>query len=775
MEASGTVDLDYTATRSGGETTKGLFTDVRPALALELRSPRLAFRVGYLFAASLLLDGTGSNSYSNALDLSLASEFSKTSTMTWRASLTQGSTAFQLSQRPPDTGEPALRAEGSQDLVTGSLGESFSSELSPQLRLLESATLALSAPQDALDLFSATLSGALGLERRYSTDAFGAVLQPSYSVLRPLAVELPQPVKVMTVSLLGSWNHDFDRRWNGQLLAGAEHAVTLASSSPPVTLPTGTLSLRYFADSVTGSLVLSHALATNLQTGTLSQSDAVTLRGVASFDATRPRELGASVGFLHARPTEATPLAAEGSADAAEVDVGLIFALWDALWVTARYSLAYEFNQAGGLRPSLVNVVLVGLTAHYSNARYTPHAEVGGAGRRRRCGAPRQPLKAMSDRAETGTHVAHILSSLGLGGQERVALDLAKGQLRAGFRVTALSLAPAPDGPLGDEFRAAGARVNRVERPRPGVNPGLFLRLTRWLRRHDVDLAHTHNRMALIYGAPAAFLARAAVVHTKHGNNPGGGSELFAARLAARCVDAFVAVSPETAAVARSRGEVALARLQVIPNGIELSRFHPEPSAGDRVRAELAIDKGAFVMGTVGRLAAEKEQALLLRALAPLLGSLAHLVVAGDGPLRTALSELAAALGVSPYVHFLGARGDVPDVLNALDAFVLSSSTEGLPLVVPEAMATGLPVVSTRVGGIPTVIDDGETGYLVPAGDEEALRRRLALLKADRELGRACGRRARAVALARFSAERMVRDYLTLYARVLSRHRPGDS
>jgi glycosyltransferase involved in cell wall biosynthesis len=366
-------------------------------------------------------------------------------------------------------------------------------------------------------------------------------------------------------------------------------------------------------------------------------------------------------------------------------------------------------------------------------------------------------------------HVVHILSSFAMGGQERVALELAVGQLREGYRVTALSLAPPPDGPLAAEFHAAGVEVARVARPRPGVDLALIVRLSRWLRRNGVDLAHTHNRMALIYGAPAARLAGVAVVHTKHGNNPKGGTRLIAGNLAGRCLDAFVAVSEETAAFARRRREIDERRLTVIPNGIELARFHPEPSARRRVREELGIDEGAWMVGTVGRVAIEKNQQLLIRAAAPLLGPGSRLVVAGDGPLLPMLSELAAELRVSPFVHLLGVRRDVPDVLNALDAFVLCSNTEGLPLAIPEAMATGLPIVSTRVGGVPNVIEEGATGFLVPIGDEEGLRGRLAMLQADPESSRACGARARAAAVARFSAERMRRDYVELYERVLSR------
>lgn len=364
-------------------------------------------------------------------------------------------------------------------------------------------------------------------------------------------------------------------------------------------------------------------------------------------------------------------------------------------------------------------------------------------------------------------HVVHVLSSYGMGGQERVAYDLAVAQRRAGWRVTAVSLAPAPDGPLAEELRAAGIEVARVPRVREGLDPVLIVRLARWLRARGVDLVHTHNRMALIYGAPAARLAGARVVHTKHGNNPRGGTRLAAGNLAGRLVHAFVAVSEETAAFARRRREIPEPRLHVIANGIELSRFHPDAAARARVRAALAVPADAWVIGSVGRVAAEKNHALLVRAVAPLLGPRARLVLAGDGPLLDELRALVATLPAAPYIHLLGMRRDVPDVLAALDAFAMSSDTEGLPLVVLEAMATALPVVSTAVGGIPNVIVEGATGSLVRAKDEAGLRAAAAALRDDPDRARAWGARARDVVLAEFSAQRMADAYLALYDRVL--------
>jgi glycosyltransferase involved in cell wall biosynthesis len=365
--------------------------------------------------------------------------------------------------------------------------------------------------------------------------------------------------------------------------------------------------------------------------------------------------------------------------------------------------------------------------------------------------------------------IAHVLSSFGMGGQERVALDLAKGQRALGHTLVAISLAPLPEGPLAQDFAAVGCEVVTVAK-RDGFDVTLPARLAWVLARRRVNIVHTHNPQPLIYGAVASKLARALAVHTKHGANPDRGRRVALRRAAARLASAYVAVSELTAEVARQNREVDERKLHTIPNGIDLSRFHPDFDARAQIRAELGVAGDAWIAGTVGRLAPEKDQALLLRAAAPLLDERRRLVIVGDGSERAALEVQVAALGDrARFVHLVGARRDVPRLLAACDAFALSSSTEGLPLVIPEAMATALPVVSTAVGGIPGVIDEGATGFLVPRGDEAALRARLERLALDRALGEDLGRRGRALALERYSAERMVRDYLDLYHRILGR------
>ncbi len=361
--------------------------------------------------------------------------------------------------------------------------------------------------------------------------------------------------------------------------------------------------------------------------------------------------------------------------------------------------------------------------------------------------------------------IAHLLSSFLVGGQERVAHDLAARQRRDGHEVTVLALA-APDGPMAEELARAGVATRALVK-RGGFDPTLPARLALFFVRSHIDVVHTHNPQPLIYGAPASRLVGARAIHTKHGANLYGGRQLALIRLAARLVDAYVAVSEVTARVARERREVAEARLRVIENGIDLDRFHPDGAARASARAELRIPPDAWLVGTVGRLSPEKDQALLLRAAAPLLDEKARLVVVGDGAESGALEGLRRTLPAGRFIHLVGARRDVPRLLAALDAFALPSRSEGLPLVIPEAMATGLPVVATAVGGVPSVIDQGATGFLVPPGDEPALRERLAVLRADRALGRVLGARGRTVALERYSAERMARDYLALYQAAL--------
>jgi len=358
--------------------------------------------------------------------------------------------------------------------------------------------------------------------------------------------------------------------------------------------------------------------------------------------------------------------------------------------------------------------------------------------------------------------IVHVLSSYGVGGQERVALDLAIGQKARGHGVSVISLAAPPDGAMADEFADAGISTSRVIK-HDGLDPSLVPRLAHALRECHADVVHTHNPLPLIYGAPAARLAGAAAIHTKHGINPGGPAHRWLRRTAARFVHEFVAVSDTTAEQALAQQDTTIEKLHTIPNGIRLERYAPDAEARAAIRVELGLGD-AWVVGTVGRIESVKNQAMLVRAMAPILSSRVRLVIVGDGDARPEVEAAIAALPEPRWAVMTGRRMDVPRLIHAFDVFALSSESEGLPLVVPEAMAAGLPIVTTAVGGLPGVVTDGVTGRLVPV-DDHALAAALAGLEADRDRARAMGARGRTVALARFSFDRMVDAYLALYER----------
>ena len=359
-------------------------------------------------------------------------------------------------------------------------------------------------------------------------------------------------------------------------------------------------------------------------------------------------------------------------------------------------------------------------------------------------------------------HVVHVVSSLEVGGQERVVLDLARGIVRAGHKASVVSLSRG--GRLKSDFGMIP--VFSVSRRSGGLDPAVWPKLVRALGRLSPDVVHTHNPPALMYGAPAAALLRVPrLVHTKHGVNPvERWRSVLARRALVRLYDEYVAVSDATAEVARRVEGVPEDKLTVIANGIDVQAFTRSEADRARVRRGLGLSQDMLVVGSVGRLSPEKNYPLLLRATAELLGPEVRLVLVGDGPERERLSALVAP-HVRPFVHFAGMQHDVAAWLSAFDVFALSSYTEGLPLVVPEAMAASLPVVCTAVGGLPGVIADGISGLLVPSGDATAFAEALRALVGSPAARIRYGAAGRDAVERRFSLARVVDAYAELYAR----------
>jgi len=358
--------------------------------------------------------------------------------------------------------------------------------------------------------------------------------------------------------------------------------------------------------------------------------------------------------------------------------------------------------------------------------------------------------------------IVHVLGSLHVGGGERIALLLGQRQVSEGHRVAVVSLEQPPGGGLFVEFTRAGIAVHTVPKG-PGFDATLYPRLYQTFRQLRPDVVHTHNPPPQIYAIAPAKAAGARVVHTKHGPHPDAWHRLWLRRAGAALADSFVVISPMTAEFARQLRESAESKMRIVQNGTDLTRFVPDAAARQATRQRLGIPHDAVLVGTVGRMAKVKNHALLVRAVAPLLAPSLHLAIAGGGAEAAATAALVEELRVSAFVHLVGEISHIPEFLAGLDVFALSSDTEGLPLSLAEAMGVGLPVVSTAVGGVPLVVVSGETGLLVPKGDESALRAALDQLASSAERRATLGARGRVIAAERYSAERMAREYMALY------------
>jgi glycosyltransferase involved in cell wall biosynthesis len=348
--------------------------------------------------------------------------------------------------------------------------------------------------------------------------------------------------------------------------------------------------------------------------------------------------------------------------------------------------------------------------------------------------------------------VAHISLGLEIGGQERLLLEFARHADRTRFDLLFISLTGR--GQLARTIEGLGWRVIALEES-SGLRPRMIARLTRLFRRQNCDVIHTHDDKPLLYSSLAVMLARISRhVHTQHhGLLPQMTSrQRKLVAWAGRLVDAFVCVSHDSARHMECTGLPA-DRITTLWNGIDLEKYPFQGPSAD----------GPAV--AVARLSPEKDIANLLRATALVMPKAPtfRLEVAGDGPLRTKLHRLSKELGVDKRVRFLGEVADVPALLGRAGFFVLPSRTEGISLTILEAMACGLPVVATRVGGTPEIVEHGTSGFLVPPGNPAVLARELLRLWKNPDEGRLLGQTARRRVESRFDIRKMVAHYEYLY------------
>ncbi len=383
--------------------------------------------------------------------------------------------------------------------------------------------------------------------------------------------------------------------------------------------------------------------------------------------------------------------------------------------------------------------------------------------------------------------IVHAIARLNLGGAALHVAQLAAEQERRGHRV----LVVAGTIPAGEESMEHLVVESRVPLRKlaalqrdiaVGADAAAIRELRRIVRDERPDVVHTHTAKAGATGRIAALTAGSerprAIVHTYHGHvlrgyfsAPRTAAFRAVERLLARRTSALVAVSEQ---VRDELVEMRIApreRFAVVPYGFDFTgRVDPDGSRRQQTRAQLGVADQTFLVGWVGRLTDIKKPLDLVRTTAAMRERAvdAALVLVGDGPDRPRTEALARELGLAERVRFAGYQTELAGWYAAFDALLLTSANEGTPVAAIEALAAHRPVVATHVGGVPAVVEEGETGFLAPPGDTHALAAALARLAADPELRERMGRLGARRMAERFGIGRMVDDIDALYRRALA-------
>lgn len=390
--------------------------------------------------------------------------------------------------------------------------------------------------------------------------------------------------------------------------------------------------------------------------------------------------------------------------------------------------------------------------------------------------------------------VLRVIARLNVGGPARHVTLLNRGLEQRGHSTLLVHGSPGLEEGSLEELAAglpAVAISHLGRRLKVSSDFRAFAQLVRIVFRIRPDVVHTHTAKAGTLGRLAAALynltrpraRRAAVIHTFHGHVFEGyfgtiGNLLvrLAERTLAKLTDRIITLSPAQKHDVTNRFAICgPGKVAVVPLGLDLEPLLARAELGPSLKQAVGIDDDATVIGYVGRFAPVKDLPLLFGAFREFLRTSpgAHLVLAGDGPLGEELRVMAAHLGIAPNVHFIGWCDDLPRLYATFDVVVLTSRNEGTPVALIEAMAAGVPVVATAVGGIVDIVQDDVTGVLVRTRTPQAVAAAIRTITTNPERSRQLAADARRHVRQRFGADQLVDEIEALYRRELSRLRPS--
>ena len=367
--------------------------------------------------------------------------------------------------------------------------------------------------------------------------------------------------------------------------------------------------------------------------------------------------------------------------------------------------------------------------------------------------------------------VLFLSTSMGMGGADQQLLSAAREMQSCGREVCIVSLTPL--GPMGLEARSLGIPTESLGMPRGIPDPRGLLRLARIVRAWRPDVVHSHMVHANLMARALRLVAPVpALVSTIHNIYEGGPHLMWGYRLTNGLVDHMTAISEAAAERFVRDGIVPRELLTVIPTGVNADAFrNVAAGARESLRGSLGLSH-EFVWLAVGRFETAKDYPNMLRAFAKVRERHSHavLLLVGRGSLQEETEALTRALAMGDAVRFLGVRRDVPELMSAADGYLMSSAWEGMPMVLLEAAAAGLPIVTTAVGGNREVVLDEATGFLVPPRDAEALgAAMLRLMRLPDAERRSMGERGRDRVRTHFGLAQVAKRWEDVYRAVLAR------
>jgi L-malate glycosyltransferase len=361
------------------------------------------------------------------------------------------------------------------------------------------------------------------------------------------------------------------------------------------------------------------------------------------------------------------------------------------------------------------------------------------------------------------SRILFVNYSLSMGGIETMIIDMIR--LLPAEQFQAEVAVFEGGGSLERTLEENGTPVHRLGK-REGIDVGLFWRLRALIRNRKINVVHSHNYSAWLYcGVALRGLSDVRHIHTEHSGVAQSRIRYAVERTLSKVTDSVVAVSDHVADVLTNQVGIESSRIKLILNGVNTKRFVRNADRRFRARQDLGLGNSLVVVGIVARLAPIKNHAYLLRAIAALSGLAENvrLLIVGDGGERKKLEKMAIELGINTRTLFVGERRDTEELLNAMDIYALSSTSEGMNLTLLEAMSSALPVVATAVGGNTEIVLHDKTGYLVPPDDIAKFSNAIERFISDEQLRIAFGDAGRASVDKRFNEHAMIQQYCALY------------